>query len=313
MVNTLIYSNPNSVLLLDEPDAHLEFIRQRSLFRLINDKAVENNNQIIIASHSEVLLNESAHKIAFLKKPIVIEGRGSQLLKSLKDIEWKDYYLSEQQGWILYLEGSTDLNILTSFAERANHSAYNIMNNAFVKYVGNHPNNAKEHFFGLKESNEELVGIGIFDSDTPETEYESGRSLSLLKWKKYEIENYLLNKETLLAYAGYEIQDKDISLPLFSWRKKQYRIDVMTEAIEKTQNAYLISDNIEDIFSPDVKASKVLDSIFREYFRKLNLYNIMDKSNFNILAKFVPNNLIDPEIIEKLDEIVKTTQQANTG
>ena len=301
-------------MLLDEPDAHLEFIRQRSLFRLINDKAVENNNQIIIASHSEVLLNESAHKIAFLKKPIVIEGRGSQLLKSLKDIEWKDYYLSEQQGWILYLEGSTDLNILTSFAERAIHSAYNIMNNAFVKYVGNHPNNAKEHFFGLKESNEELVGIGIFDSDAPETEYESGRGLSLLKWKKYEIENYLLNKETLLAYAGYEILSDDIPLPLFNSRNKQIRIDAMKKSIEKIQNAYQVLKNVEDIFSPDVKASEALDSIFREYFKELNLYNIMDKANFHILAaKFILDDLIDPEIIEKLDEIVKIAQQAIEG
>jgi predicted ATPase len=55
-----LYSNPQTVLLLDEPDAHQEIIRQRQIFRLINEIAATLGSQIIIASHSEIILNEAA-------------------------------------------------------------------------------------------------------------------------------------------------------------------------------------------------------------------------------------------------------------
>jgi len=65
--------NPGSVLLLDEPDAHLEILRQRQVYQLFSRVAEEQNSQIIAASHSEVVLNEAAGRdvvIAFLGKLI---------------------------------------------------------------------------------------------------------------------------------------------------------------------------------------------------------------------------------------------------
>ena len=67
-----MYANPGAVLLLDEPDAHLEILRQRQIYRLLIDVASESNSQIIAASHSEVLLNEAAGRdvvIAFVGPP----------------------------------------------------------------------------------------------------------------------------------------------------------------------------------------------------------------------------------------------------
>ncbi len=55
-----MYANPGSVLLLEEPDAHLEILRQRQIYRLLTDVANQSGSQIIAASHSEVLLNEAA-------------------------------------------------------------------------------------------------------------------------------------------------------------------------------------------------------------------------------------------------------------
>ncbi len=83
-----MYANPGATLLLDEPDAHLEFLRQRHTYDLINDVARENSNQIIAASHSEVLLNEAAGRdlvVAFLGQPHRVDDRHSQVLKSLKE------------------------------------------------------------------------------------------------------------------------------------------------------------------------------------------------------------------------------------
>jgi hypothetical protein len=104
--------NPNSVLLLDEPDAHLEILRQREIYGVLCANAERQGSQIIAASHSEVILNEAADKdvvIAFVGRPHRMDDRGSQLLKSLKEIGFEQYYQAEQKGWVLYLEGATDL------------------------------------------------------------------------------------------------------------------------------------------------------------------------------------------------------------
>ena len=120
LILAYMYANPGAVLLLDEPDAHLEILRQRQIYGLLTEAAAESHSQIIAASHSEVLLNEAAGKdmvIAFVGPPHRIDDRGSQVRKALTDIGFENYYQAEQTGWVLYLEGPTDLAILQAFAE----------------------------------------------------------------------------------------------------------------------------------------------------------------------------------------------------
>ena len=52
-----------------------------------------------------------------------MNDRGSQVIKSLTDIGWDQYYLAEETGWLLCLEGPTDLAILRTFAEILGHPA----------------------------------------------------------------------------------------------------------------------------------------------------------------------------------------------
>ncbi len=102
-----MYANPGAVLLLDEPDAHLEILRQRQIYRLLTEVARESGNQIIAASHSEVLLNEAAGQdlvVVFVGQPHRIDDRKSQVLKALKEIGFGQSYQAEQTGWVLYLE-----------------------------------------------------------------------------------------------------------------------------------------------------------------------------------------------------------------
>src|SRR5205085_150284 len=129
--------NSQSVLLLDEPDAHLEILRQRQIYNVLVEAAQRQNSQIIAASHSEVVLNEAADRdvvIAFVGEPQRIDDRGSQALKALKEIGFDQYYQAEQAGWVLYLEGSTDLDVLRSLAERLGHNARSALDRPFVHY-----------------------------------------------------------------------------------------------------------------------------------------------------------------------------------
>lgn len=109
-------------------------------------------------------------------------------------------YQAELKGWVLYLEGSTDLSILQAFAHTLGHPAAAVLARPFVHYLTtNLPNRARDHFFGLQEAKPDLVGFALFDRiDKP---LASGTPLTETLWQKREIENYLCSESVLLAYA----------------------------------------------------------------------------------------------------------------
>lgn len=302
-----LYANPKTVLLLDEPDAHLEVLRQRQTYKLLTEVAEQQGSQIIAASHSEVVLNEAAGRdvvIAFVGKPHRIDGRASQVMKALTDLGFDQYYQAEQTGWVLYLEGPTDLAILQAFAANLEHPAADFLERPFVHYVAtNLPQKAREHFFGLQEAKSDLVGMALFDN--LQKELQSGTPLTETMWRRREIENYFCQPEVLLAYARAD-QPND----LFGQAEADHREQIMREAIEEISSALRILGK-EDPWSPEIKATDdFLDPLFRKYFERLGLPNLMRKTDYYVLARLLPKEGIDPEVIEKLDAIVAVANRA---
>jgi len=301
-----IYNNPGTVLLLDEPDAHLEVLRQRQTYNLLIQVAEQQGSQIIAASHSEVVLNEAATRdtvIAFVGEPHRIDDRGSQVLKALRDIGFEQYYQAEQVGWILYLENATDLSILQAFAKSLGHEAEHFLARPFVKYIEtNLPQKAREHFHGLREAKNDLVGIAIFDR--LDKELQSAAPLRETMWHRKEIENYFCREEVLLAYAIHDQPDNLFGVAEAGRRKK-----AMREAIGEVTRLLEIDE--KNPWSPDVKASdEVLDRVFRLFFKKLQLPLQLRKSEYHVLAGLVPKEKLDREIAEKLDALVTVARKA---
>ena len=308
-----MYANPGTVLLLDEPDAHLEILRQRQIYRLLTDVARASGSQIIAASHSEVLLNEAADRdlvVAFVGQPHRINDRGSQVLKALREIGFDQYYQAEQTGWVLYLEGSTDLAIMQAFARRLRHErAIQVLGRPFVKYVGNQLTAVQNHYYGLREALPALRGVVLFDR------LESGpldiSPVECLIWKHREIENYVCSRATLEEYASASAAAEDAaSGPLFAVAEVEKRQNAMGQAIEEVESA-LKTLGRGSPWSADIKASdEFLVPLFKSYFETLGLPNLMAKKNFYELAEHVPDSEIDPEISEKLDAIVRVAESA---
>ena len=305
-----LLTRPNSVLLLDEPDAHLEILRQRQIYQLLTDVAGSQNSQLIAASHSEILLNEAADRdvvIAFVGKPHRIDDRGSQLAKALKEIGFEHYYLAEETGWVLYLEGSTDLAILRAFAERLGHPAAKLLDRPFVHYVANQPPKAELHFFGLREAVPGLVGLAVYDRLDREA---GGRgSLQVLSWPRREIENYLCQPQTLTAYAE-ELGAALSGGPLFERIEKARYRDAMEACIADLMPPVALRDPTYPWWT-DVKASdEFLTPLFEMFFKRLSQPNIMAKTNFHRLAHAVPVGLISPDVARVLDTVVATARDA---
>ena len=309
-----IYSKPGAVLLLDEPDAHLEVLRQAQVYDLITEVAGENGNQVIAASHSEVLLNAAAEKdevVAFVGRPHRIDQHTAEVAKSLAEIGWDQYYRAEQTGWVLYLEGDTDLVILRSFARRRNHErAQHALERPFVRMVGNVTDQVRRHFYGLREALPGLRGIALFD------QREGGRPdlgvIECLLWERREIENYICTPRTLEAFAAATAWEAaDPPGPLFGQDEARRRVAVMREVLDEL-NAASMQLRQEPLWSPQIKASgEALEPIFRAYFERLGLYNPMAKRNFHQLVQYVPDDEIDPEIVEKLDAIAAVAESVD--
>lgn len=301
LLTTYLLSNPNAVLLLDEPDAHLEILRQRQIYNLLTSLARERGSQVIAASHSEVVLKEAAEKdivIAFLGKPHQINDKGSQLMKSLETIGFEDYYQAEQKQWVLYLEGSTDLSILQSLARKLDHPAKQSLEGAFVKYVSNNiPNIARDHFRGLREAVNNLIGVALFDRVDKQL---NQNELYEMMWQRYEIENYIFRPEVLLKYVEGKIESD-----LFAAAEQEKRLKAMNNAIESIVPKIAMQDP-NDEYWRNQKASEQLERVFAEYFKSVGLPNMMYKNKLFELADLMSKEQIDKEVIQVLDKIHQT-------
>ena len=304
---THLYANPKTVLLLDEPDAHLEVLRQRQIYQLLTDVASQQGSQVIAASHSEVVLNEAANRdvvIAFVGEPHHMDDRGQQVLKALTDIGFDHYYQADLKGWVLYLEGSTDLAILRAFARVLGHKAAEHLERPFVHYLTtNLPGRAREHFFALQEARGDLVGVALFDRiDKP---LQTGTPLAELMWQKREIENYLCQEEVLLASARHDQPDD-----LFGMTEAARREQVMRECIAEVTSA-LATLSRPSPWSADIKASDdFLNPVFERFFKKLGLPNLLRKTDYHVLAGLVRKDKLDPEVTAKLDAILAVAEKA---
>lgn len=298
-------ANPGAVLLLDEPDAHLEILRQRHIYQMLAQTAAETNSQIIAASHSEVILNEAADRdtvIAFVGAPHRIDDRGSQVIKALKEIGFEQYLQAEEVGWVLYLEGPTDLAILQAFAQKLAHPAKAALERPFVHYVANQPAKAQAHFYGLREAKPDLIGLALYDRLDPPLPADP--NLVQQMWRRREIENYLCQRSTLLAFAEARGREQQGDLFAASWRV------AMEEAIGEIAAA-LAALGKPDPWNADLKASdEFLDPLFKKFFKKLKLPNLMRKTDYHTLAPFVPEAELDAEVREKLDAIAAAAGRA---
>lgn len=302
-----LYANPRTVLLLDEPDAHLEILRQRQTYQLMTDIAERQGSQVVAASHSEVVLNEAGTRgvvIAFVGRPHKLNDRGSQLLKSLTDIGWDSYYQAEQAGWVLYLEDASDLAVLQALAKTLEHPATVLLERPFVHYVAtNLPQKARDHFYGLREAKGDLVGIALFDR--LDKQLQSGPDLVETMWARREIENYFCSEEVLMEYACRDAADD-----LFGLSETARREAAMHGAIEEVTRA-LETFGKPGPWTAEVKASdEVLDPVFRQFFKSLNMPLVLRKADYHRLASLLPRERIDPEVTAKLDEIVRVAARA---
>lgn len=297
---TFIHARPGSVILLDEPDAHLEIIRQREIYSLLRRLVAERGSQLVVATHSEVIFDESEYDqiVAFLGPkvgPLASAAEKGQIKKALQDIANADYLLAEQRRRVLYVEDFTDVAILSAWARALGHDAHPMISQAFVKHIGNVIPQARKHFDGLKAAVPALKGCVVIDQTS--VTLQTGRDLVECMWKRREIENYLVHPAAL----------KRLCTRLVTQEMELFGANAASKADELLRRR-MTGDDFEHPLQDsatlrDIRGSAFLDEFFRDFFQEFRLYNPMPKREFYQIAAAMKPEEVHPEVIQILDTI----------
>lgn len=328
-----LYLHKGSVLLIDEPDAHLEILRQQQVYVLLRDIARKNKCQVVIVTHSEVLLREALGT----NLSLILHGHVENLADkadiraSLQHFGAEHYVRAKETGHVLYVEGKTDVDMLAAFANQLNHPVSNYLDNGaklniyylqdnypeaerptdaeLERVEGGYGLSAEKHFGALKRILPDLKGLSIQDNDGRGRVDGVRGDLLKLVWKRYEAENYFITPELLLTFSHQCEQDGD----LFHAAPEEVMQEALLEMIFDGNKGDLENFNRADVSTRRTlwraqTQSKKLSDFAESFFRKLASSTghqmLSRKGELHDLVKLCDASDLNGEVTEKLNALL---------
>lgn len=310
MLLAFLYTRPASVLLLDEPDAHLHVILQDAIYGELRAVAAKQNSQLIIATHSEVIINsvDPGELCVMLNTPRLVASSDEKraLISSLGVLTNVDIMEAMDAPGILYTEDYTDLDILRAWASVLGHPALETLTKRlFWKRTviqareGASGIQAKDHYDALKLVRPDFPGLILVDGDArPEIQASeiTGQGLQRVRWKRYEIESYLLHPAALARFV-----EKKVGVERGAEVAKPHVAALMTHLEDNLPPAVLKDPLGEHEYLNNTKArTKLLPPALAA----AGLPSFPYTSYSEIAAEMTAEE-IHPEVKEKLDAIQK--------
>jgi predicted ATPase len=304
MLLTFLHTRPASVLLLDEPDAHLHVILQDAIYSELRSVAAKQHSQLIIATHSEKIINsvEPRELCVMLNEPrmLVSTEERNILIKSLGALSNEDIMLAIDAPGILYLEDYTDLAILREWARILNHPTLDVLTRRlFWRRTVSQPRPgaagiaAREHYEALRLVRDDLSGLELVDGDArPDIQSSpiSGMGFQRTRWRRYEIESYLLHPDALARYVRTVVGESAAAAHLADLRRH----------FEENYPPAFLRDPLGD--SPYLTGTKARTQLLPPALAAAGLPDIPYTRYHEIAAIMTPEE-IHPEVIEKLDAV----------
>lgn len=331
LVFAYLYSHKRSVLLVDEPDAHLEILRQKQVYVLLRDIASENDSQVILVTHSEVILAEALDN----NLTLLLEGCADNLAQKqdikncLKHFGAEHYVKARERGYVLYVEGSTDLDMLRVLAEHLKHPAaliwdervnsFYVQNNyplqdtqaELERVEGGFGVTPREHFNGLRKLLPDLQGLAILDNDGRDRQDQNEGALRVRYWTRYEAENYFITSEVLRNYAVTQYPEGDLFETQTHSTIDETLADLITERVfaNRAEDFVLWRDSPPDsrrllweAKTERRKLSDLAEEFFRRLAQKLGGTMLLKKGELHRLIPLAKLSLSAiSEVSEKLD------------
>ena len=305
MLLTFLNTRPATVLLLDEPDAHLHVILQDAIYGELREVAARQQSQLVIATHSEVIINSVDPRELWVMlqtaRPLVEDAEKSRLVKSMRILSNTDIMLALDAEGILYVEGRTDLDILRAWSKALNHPAQELLRRVFWKPTVWEPRSggegvkAQDHYDVLKMVRENLPGLVLIDGDahpniksTPIT----GKGIQRLRWNRYEIESYLLHPESLKRFVLLQVGEESAGPHL----------EDLQRHFEENYPPAFLKNPLEDI--PYLRNTKARTELLPPALDAAGLPGFPYTRYHEIAAVMKPEE-IHPEVADKLNKIME--------
>ncbi len=321
-----LYSQRRSVLLIDGPEVHLEILRQKQVYVLLKEIASQNESQAVIATHSDVVLEEAGER----NLTLLVDGEATGLAQGpgihgvLKQHGARNFARARQASYVLYMDESTDLDILRALAKRLQHPVAEALDgriNAF--YVRNsiagydleseldrledrQGVTPREHFDGLKSMLPDLRGLAILGNNGKRRLDSEDGGLQIVYWSRCESENYFVMPEVLKAF----VDDVYEGAPLFA----RYRDEILNALIrdcvfggrdtdfarwqelgaEAARQAWELSTQYSSV-------TKIAEEYFGRLAAQLGQATLLHKRDLHQLVPYVAPAVIPKEVSAKLD------------
>lgn len=332
LIFAYLYGHKKSVLLIDEPDAHLEILRQRQMYVLLRDIASDNESQVVMVTHSEVILDEAVERNLTLIRDGITEDITSKakVQNSLKVFGTENYVKAVDRGYVFYVEGSTDVDMLRALAERLSHplagdwddrlNAYYVQNISPEQTIESEldrvemasENKPTTHFRCRRSLLPELRGLAILDRDDRRRVDSIENGLQILYWRRYEAENYFITPDLLRSFANHQYSTENLFEFVHPERIESVldtlvldRVfggeqgDFQTWKSAPTDSARLIWDSK----TVALKMSDFAEEFFRRLHIELNRPMLLRKGELHRLVQFVDPATIPNEVSQKLDTL----------
>ena len=311
-----LYSRPATVILLDEPDAHQHIILQKQVYDLVRGVARKRGGQVIIATHSEVILDATppTQVLGFFggqssPRPLLDKTDRDRFREALKRVTTTDLLQGQETKRIFYLESQTDAKILRAWAHILKHPASSFLDRSFIHPLGGRKlKEARDHYFAMQAACRDIRAVCLLDGDDKgEQSRESSKSgITILRWRRYEIENYLLLPQVLGRFLD------ELSRP----KSEEGQLDLLTARIPvedlpkmKKKAERLFWSEVPrgtDLFGNSVSLVRLKASseFIVPLLEKLGVD--MPKRDLYLLAELMQEDEIHPEVVEKLDHIAQS-------
>ena len=340
LVFAYLYSHKGGVLLVDEPDAHLEILRQKQVYVLLRDIASKNGSQVVMVTHSEQILDEALDR----NLTLLLEGQADDLAgktdirNSLKHFGAEHYVRARERGYVLYVEGGTDVDMLRALAERLGHpaaekwdervNAFYVQNNyplqdadaELERVEGGFGITPQKHFNGLRGLVAGLRGLAILDNDGQNRQDRNDNNLDILYWRRYETENYFVTPDLLRNFARSQYPTDD----LFTQQAQIAIEEALADVVSRQ-----VFDSVDDDYAEWLKSTpaaarlvweakterRKLSAIAEDFFRvlseKLESPMLLKKGEFHRLISLADLSTgAEAEVREKLNALEKLFELA---
>jgi predicted ATPase len=333
LILSYLYSHKGGVLMIDEPDAHLEILRQKQVFVILKDVSEETRCQIVIATHSEVILDEAidTNLTSIVNGMSANLSTQSDIKTTLKNLGVEHYYNAQVARRLLIVEGSTDVEMLRAFAKKVNHPVKDILEGPIFTFYTQNVNpketsgdriermaieglDFRKYAMTLKHLVPDLRVIAVLDSDGSKKRADEvlNDDFKIVRWQKYELENYFITPERLSEFIKQLVGGQEGELFAVS---EQCAEDI-ANAIDKALSEYVFdgdmtkvheyheaSVTIKNKLLSDVKASGFAEFVFEEFARLRGSPVLLNKGSYCMMISLLAPDEVPAEVREKLDVI----------